>query len=150
AEKTTIPDKAGVPEHQITLDARFVWFTSPECQVLLKDKHTPSITAEAGKDERDETHTPCKFFQLADVADERVADGQLKENAPCVGADEPVSDGDAATNAGSGHAHSLLAELVDRLNLDTGHGLFPKGHPDCLWGNARPEHYYPAQYTGAL
>src|SRR5262249_57879021 len=87
AEKTTIPDKAGVPEHQITLDARFVWFTSPECQVLLKDKHTPSITAEAGKDERDETHTPCKFFQLADVADERVADGQLKENAPCVGAD---------------------------------------------------------------
>src|SRR5262249_35310697 len=73
AEKTTIPDKAGVPEHQITLDARFVWFTSPECQVLLKDKPTPSITAEAGKDERDETHTPCKFFQLADVADERVA-----------------------------------------------------------------------------
>ena len=96
AEKTTIPDKAGVPEHQITLDARFEWFTSPECQALLKDEHTLSITAEAGKDEREETHTPCKSFQLADVADECVADGQLKERAPCVCADEPVSGSDAA------------------------------------------------------
>ena len=115
AEKTTIPDKAGMPEHQITLDTRFEWFTSPECQALLKDEHTPSVTAEAGKDERDETHTPCKSFQLADVADERAADGQLKENASCVCADEPVSTSDAATNAGHGHghAHSLLADLVD-------------------------------------
>jgi hypothetical protein len=29
-------------------------------------------------------------------------------------------------------------------------GLWPKGDPDCLWGNAWPEHYYPAQYTNAL
>jgi len=59
-------------------------------------------------------------------------------------------DGQLKENAGHDHAHSLLADLVDRLNLDVGHGLFPKGHPDCLWGDARPEHYYPAQYTSAL
>jgi putative DNA primase/helicase len=63
-----------------------------------------------------------------------------------------VCDGVTVRRGGArgSRTHSLLADLVDRLKLDAGHGLFPKGHSYCPWGDNWPEHYYPAQFTSAI
>ena len=54
-------DQAGRPEIEITLDDRFEWFASPECEALMKDEHTPSITTET--DSEGDTDTGWKSFQ---------------------------------------------------------------------------------------
>ena len=137
AEKSDgYPNAAGRPEIEITLDSRFEWFQSEECRALMKDEHTPSIAIHAA---HDCTDTGCESFQnSAATVTSNGAEGIKKEIAPCV------------TVSTYSEGHKLLADLVGRLKLDARHGLFPKGHSDCPWGDNWPERYYPVQYTGAL
>jgi hypothetical protein len=125
ANKDSCPDKAGSPETAITLDERFEWFTSTECQALMKDdEHTPIAT----EGSTNGTYTGWKSFHLANVSGGLE---QVKENLPCV------------TVSGGSDAHRLLSKLLTAIQ--GAEGLHPAGHPDCVWGDD-----YPAQHMRAL
>jgi hypothetical protein len=85
-EKTECdPYSAGRPEIQITLNKRFGWFASRQCEALMKHEHTPSIAAQTSQGE---TNTGCKSFHYSPSdttkTDNQANRGIKNEIAPCV------------------------------------------------------------------
>jgi hypothetical protein len=127
-EKDSCPDKAGSPETAIRLHDRFKWFTSPECQALLKNEHTPLITSVEAAEGENETHTPCKSFHLANVTTPE----QVKENAPCVCAK------DDCLTCTDGKCH--LRDACE-AEFNSGKTMFPFSCPE--WVRLYPEESFP-------
>jgi hypothetical protein len=87
---------------------------------------------------------PARKFQLLKLS----TSTQLTESPSVVNNSVDVDTLKSQKNEaiGRSEARQLLTDLLMQVNADVRIGLYPKGHPDCLWRKDG----YPSEYAAAL